>query len=68
MEEKLGAGSFGTVCRASFKDSPSFKVAVKYMHSKDGTVSDESFKRETDLMKGLYNENVITLMGCGILT
>ena len=63
MDKELGKGSFGVVWRAGFKDSPSFKVAVKYMHSKDGTVSDESFKRETDLMKGLYNENVITLMG-----
>lgn len=63
LDKELGQGSFGKVMLASFKESPRFQVAVKFIKTTRGTVSDECFKKETDLMKGLYDENVISLIG-----
>ena len=59
----LGEGSFGTVKRACFKGSRNFNVAAKFMKAATGTMSEDAFRKETDLMKGLYDQNVITLMG-----
>ena len=62
--ETIGEGSFGTVQRASFKGSKNFYVAAKFIKAQSGTKSEETaFRKETDLMKGLYDQNVITLMG-----
>ena len=62
--ETLGEGSFGTVKRARFKGgSRDFHVAAKFMKAQTGTMNEGAFHKETDLMKGLYDENVITLMG-----
>ena len=59
----LGEGSFGLVKKACFRGSTNFHVAAKFMKPQGGTIDKDAFRKETDLMKGLYDKNVITLMG-----
>lgn len=57
LEKKLGAGQFGEVWLATFKNHT--KVAVKTM--KPGTMSVEAFLMEANLMKALQHDKLVRL-------
>ena len=61
----LGSGAFGQVFRATFKENPELKVAVKTLKAQkeDRKRAQEDFKKETDIMKTLEHQYILRLYG-----
>ncbi|GMH09904.1 hypothetical protein Nepgr_011745 [Nepenthes gracilis] len=61
LKERIGAGSFGTVHRAEYRDS---EVAVKILMERDFHAEHfKEFLREVAMMKRLRHPNIVLFMG-----
>ena len=67
--DRLGGGAFGDVHIASFKKSPNYKVAVKFIRYQDNASKvemdkvDSDLDKEAEVMKNLRHTNVVSFIG-----